>query len=291
MKARRSGSVLLVALAAVAVASTLAVALAAWLRPQLALSARRRESREGIRTSHACIDLFAESVLCVDTNGCDYLGEQWRLPFALGDPPRASLAPEFPDAASDAHPCDDEEGRLPLNSDDVGPLAELIAIVSDDAGRDACQRLAGEILALRPIVRREQIRLAPSMSPETYAALAPFVTAAPVEGINLNTAPKPVLQALFAFAGRFDASAARTLADKIYAFRADGGHFDSAEPAAVNAALGGLAQAEVLLLAAAKGRLRAESRHFSSVAESGPARVVFTYDREGKRLVRVVELR
>ena len=289
MSTRRSGSVLLVALAAVAVASTLAVALAAWLRPQLALYATHREGREGLRACHECIDLFAESVLCVDTNGCDYLGEPWRLPFALGDPPRAILAPEFPGDALDAPACDDEEGRLALNSDAPGPLAELIAIVSDDTGRDACQRLAGEILALRPITCREQIRLAPSMTAETYAALAPFVTAAPVEGVNLNTASKPVLQALFAFAKHFDASASRSLADKINAFRAAGGHFDSAEPGDVNAALGGLTQAEVLLLAAAKGHLRAESRHFSAIAESGPARVVFTYDRRDKRLVRVVE--
>ena len=55
-------------------------------------------------------------------------------------------------------------------------------------------------------------------------------------------------------------------------------------------ALGGLTQAEVLLLAATKGHLRAESRHFSAIAESGPARVVFTYDRRDKRLVRIIEL-
>ena len=283
---KRAGSVMVLAIVAVAVATTVAVFVAAWLRQATALALARREARVGTALCADAVRAFARDVLFCDTNGYDAVTEGWRAPVLEGDLAGAVFGPEFPlEEGARFKAVDDEESRLPLNSDQPGAL---VALLEGAAGLppEAARKLAGEIFVLRPSARREQLRHAPSMKPAIYEAIAPFVTAAPVAGINLNTASEQALRAVFAFAEKYDSSAARTLAAKIRAFRANGGVFRSAEPAAVNADLGGLAQGEMLLVEAGAERFVVESRFFSGVVRGGAVEMVFTLDRETRTLVR-----
>lgn len=286
MTRRTSGSVLILALVTVMVASLLAVGAAAALRGALAEVGRRRQAALETRAAYACLEAFAHDILAPDTNGLDHAGEIWRQPFPPEEAEKASafLAPEFPEA--DAAPCADEESRLPLNA---APEEALAALIAARTGRPAfvAATLAGELAALRPIPRREFVLRAPSLTREDYDAIAPFVTAAPTEAVNPNTASRPVLEALFAAAGEISSGAAGTLARKIFDFRAAGGHFESLDLASLDTALGGLNQAETEVLRLASGYLTLQSRHFSAVARSGAASVVFTYDREEESFSRV----
>ncbi len=283
---RRAGSVMVLAIVAVAVATTVAVFVAAWLRQATALYAARREKRQGVALCADAIRAFAREVVFCDTNGYDSVMEGWGAPVPDGVPVGTAFVPEFPLAeGARFRAVNDEESRLPLNSDDTSALVALFEGVGG-LPPEAARRLAGEVFALRPIARREQIRHAPSMTEAVYEAVAPFVTAAPTDGINLNTAPEQVLRALFVFAERYDSSAARTLAARVRAFRANGGVFRSAEPSAINAALGGLAQGEMLLVEAGAGKFLVESRFFSGTVRCGSAEMVFTIDRTARTLAR-----
>lgn len=290
MRTPRDGSILVMALVAVAATTMLAVGLSAWLRPHIAFSTRNAALREDTLKCHACIGEFAEKLLCADTNGYDQLGETWHAAYASESLPGAAISAEFEmpgQGRGEAPGVCDEESRLPLNLDSAEPLEELLFVVTG-LEREICRRIAGEIHDLRPIVRREQIKLAPLVTPEVYAALAPHVTAAPVESVNINTAGEPVLKALFGFAKKYDSTATLTLAAKILAFREGGGSFTSTSPAGIAEELGGLTQAEMLLVSACRQGICTESRYFSGVSTYGSARVYFTYDRREKRLARVV---
>ncbi|MBR0056266.1 MAG: general secretion pathway protein GspK [Kiritimatiellae bacterium] len=284
----RGGSVLIAALVSVAVAALFAVGAATLLRAATYEVGERLRAASDSRAAFECIDAFARDVLLCDTNGIDHLLEPWRLPYpAEPSPGQATLAPEFPSGDDDAfHPCADEESRLPLNS---APEEAIAALISSCAGRPAPEAaaIAAELALLRPFQRREFALRAPSMSPEIYGAIAPFVTAAPTEAVNLNTAQRQVLEAVFAAAGEFGSGAARSLARKIIDFRLSGGHFESLDAASLGAALGGINQAEAEALLAAAGTLSVESRHFSAVARRGAASIAFTFDRHDASFRRI----
>lgn len=284
----RGGSILLTTLAALSAATLLAIGAAAVLRASAARVADIAADAEGRRAAFDCIGRFAKEAILCDTNGYDAAGESWSLPFPPEDAPEsavAALAPEFP--GIDPAPCVDEESRLPINH---APEDTLAALVAEVCGKDAIHaaRIAGEIVALRPLPRREYMRLAPSLDGEAYLRLAPFVTAAPSKAVNINTASEPVLRAAFAVAERYGTAASKSLARKLIEYRRGGGALKSLEIAEAGAALGGLNQAEAAALSAMGEFLAVESRHFSGAATSGPALVVFTIDRESGKLARTV---
>lgn len=284
----RSGGVLLVALTAVTVAALLAVGASLALRASLARISGAAELAGSSRAALAGIERFAVEILSCDSNDFDAATEIWRLPFPAKDDPEAGLfaiVPEFP--GGDAVPCIDEESRIPLNTCPEEPLAAIIASLSGKS-LQAAKAMAADIVAARPLHRREFLRAIPSIDGDTFLAILPHVTAAPVDKININTASRQVLEALFAAAARYGASSsAKSLAAKILDFRAKGGVFESLDPAAMDAALGGLNQTEALSLAAVKDFMTVKSRYFSGAAVSGGARVVFTFDKEEGALPRI----
>ena len=280
-----SGSVLILALVTVLVASMLAVGAAAILRSALNDVASRRGRAADERAAIEFVERFAREVIAPDTNEFDCAGEAWR-PQAdeASREEEPLLVPEFPDV--DEFPCIDEESRLSLNS---APASALSALTRSRAGRakPVADAIAAEIVTLRPFPRREFAMRAKSLSHDDYAAIAPYVTATPSEAVNINTAPLPVLKALFAAAREYGSVSADTLARKIIDFRKAGGHLESTDAAALDAALGGLNQTEVQALMAASKYLAVKSRHFSATAHCGAASVVFTYDREEQSFVRL----
>lgn len=284
----RGGSILLATLAALSAATLLAVGAAAVLRASAARVAHIAADAQGRRAAFDCIGRFAKEAILCDTNGYDAAGESWTLPFPPEDAPESAVAvltPEFP--GIDPAPCVDEESRLPLNH---APEDTLAALVAEVCGKDAIQaaRIAAEIVALRPLPRREYMRLAPSLDGDAYMRLAPYVTAAPTTAVNVNTASEPVLRAAFAVAERYGTAASKSLARKLIEYRRGGGALKSLGIPEAGAALGGLNQAEAAALSAMGNFLAVESRHFSGAATSGPALVVFTIDRESGKLARTV---
>ncbi len=308
-KKSQSGSILIFALVAVSVATLLSVGLSFWLRPQIAIANENAEYRRNLEKCYEIIDEYVKNVINTDTNEVDNLEEDWCKVYSSESDSQNITAiicgewPENDDCQSEiiglknndhnpfrsSYP-QDEEGRYPLNMELKGPLAELIFIITEeDHGK--CEDIAGEIYAMRPIVRREQIQAAPSMTPEIYRAIAPYVTAAPIETININTASDVVLKALFSVAQKYDSTASLTLSAKILAFRTDGGYFEKADAAAINLALGGLNQAELMLISMSREKISTTSRYISAVAISGSCKVYFTYDRKDKMFLRITNSR
>lgn len=273
-----SGSVMVMALVAVLVASMLAVAASALLRPSLARAGATEARRIGEREAVRCILAFAEESILCDSNAFDAAWERWSSADGdVGSVSHAVLLPEFPYADDAA--CADEESRIPLNGDTEAPLAALLEALTGKP-REMCVRIAAEMAALRPLPRREFAMLAPSLEPEDYRRIAPFITAAPTGAVNVNTAPRQVLEAMFAAAERFGAGASRSLARKFADFRASGGYLESLDAASVDSALGGLNQSEKEIFLAVSGFATVKSRHFSGAAECGGARIVYTIDRD-----------
>lgn len=128
---------------------------------------------------------------------------------------------------------------------------------------------------------------APSLDEDAYRKIAPFVTAAPTQAVNVNTAPPEVLEALFSTAEAYGGLAARSLAAKIADFRRHGGVFVSADEAAIAEAVGGLNLAEAEALSAMRRFFTVKSRFFSGAARCGGTRVLFTFDRDASRIVRI----
>lgn len=280
---KSSGSVMLAALVSVVIASMLAVAAAAMLRAQLARASQLEAKSRATREAVSRIAAFAEEAILCDSNSFDSVDERWRNP-GKEENETAILVPEFPDIDDAA--CTDEESRIPLNGKTEAPLAALMAAMTGKP-QSWCENAAAEIAALRPLPRREFAMLAPSIGQEEYRAIAPYVTAAPTDTVNINTASRQVLEAMFAVAGRFGTGAPKTLARKLLDFRASGGRLESLDSASVDSALGGLNQEEMEILLAASGFISVKSRHFSGASQCGGTRVVYTIDRDTGGFARI----
>lgn len=286
------GSVLLVAVFSLLVASLLALGAAASLRSSWRRVSMQAERARNVRMALDCAATFAKEVLACDTNGIDCIGEEWTKPLpgdtdplaAHGGQLSAKLEPEFPEV--DFAPCVDEESRYPINSATVETLASLIVSVGAAPPKDAV-RLASAIVAGVPYPRREFLMLVPGVDEEVFRLLAPYTTAASSGAININTAPAKVLDALFAAASASGSSAAASLSAKFLALRKGGGHLESLDDAVVGEVLGGLNQAEYAAFSAMRQHLCVESRHFSGAAKCGGRRLVFTYDRKDGVFTRI----
>lgn len=288
MSDTKKGSVLVFALVAVTVLSILAIGLATWLRPKLALSTQDNTNRLEVQRCLAAIEAFAEEILITDTNGYDSVSETWREPYTSETIPEVTIQSEYaPLTDKEPQGAIDEESKLPLNLDITGPLEELITIVTDSP-RQLSSAIAKEINSLRPIICTEQILMAPSLTKDIYRQIVPYITALPIQGINLNTASDIVLKALFSEAKKYDAKASLTLSAKILAYRESGQALTSNDTSYLNSELNGLTQAEILLLGAAKEKTLVESRYISGKATSKQVVIYFTYDRVDKTLTRLI---
>lgn len=288
MSDTKKGSVLVFALVAVTVLSILAIGLATWLRPKLALSTQDNTNRLEVQRCLAAIEAFAEEILITDTNGYDSVSETWREPYTSETIPEVTIQSEYaPLTDKEPQGAIDEESKLPLNLDITGPLEELITLVTDSP-RELSSAIAKEINSLRPIICTEQILMAPSLTKDIYRQIVPYITALPIQGINLNTASDVVLKALFSEAKKYDAKASLTLSAKILAYRESGQALTSNDTSYLNSELNGLTQAEILLLGAAKEKTLVESRYISGKATSKQVVIYFTYDRVDKTLTRLI---
>lgn len=288
MSDTKKGSVLVFALVAVTVLSVLAIGLATWLRPKLALSTQDNTNRLEVQRCLAAIEAFAEEILITDTNGYDSVSETWREPYTSETIPEVTIQSEYaPLTDKEPQGAIDEESKLPLNLDITGPLEELITLVTDSP-RELSSAIAKEINSLRPIICTEQILMAPSLTKDIYRQIVPYITALPIQGINLNTASDIVLKALFSEAKKYDAKASLTLSAKILAYRESGQALTSNDTPYLNSELNGLTQAEILLLGAAKEKTLVESRYISGKATSKQVVIYFTYDRVDKTLTRLI---
>lgn len=288
MSDTKKGSVLVFALVAVTVLSILAIGLATWLRPKLALSTQDNTNRLEVQRCLAAIEAFAEEILITDTNGYDSVSETWREPYTSETIPEVTIQSEYaPLTDKEPQGAIDEESKLPLNLDITGPLEELITLVTDSP-RELSSAIAKEINSLRPIICTEQILMAPSLTKDIYRQIVPYITALPIQGINLNTASDIVLKALFSEAKKYDAKASLTLSAKILAYRESGQALTSNDTSYLNSELNGLTQAEILLLGAAKEKTLVESRYISGKATSKQVVIYFTYDRVDKTLTRLI---
>ena len=300
MKHGNSGSLIIVAVVAVAVITTLALSLATSLRASAAAAdenAYRRETRQG------CLNGVMRCVaerLTADTNGWDALTEEWAEPYER----RAEewiwrvSGYGWQERASDTAGLIDESGLLPLN----GGKPELLeALLKTACGLSdgSAEKLAAAIAEAGPYVCLEQLIPVPGMTPEIYNALTPYLTVYDIGQVNINTAPEKVLRAVFEYAGTHDAAAAHSLYVRIRDYRNAGNAFTSSAPQIIAKSLGGLPSNEALLLSYCQNRLTAESDIFSGIAEATPARyweekrrpgrVHFTYDRKKRIFLRWVE--
>ena len=300
MKDRRSGSLIIVAVVAVAVITMLALSLATSLRAHAAAAdenSYRRETRQGCL--NAAMRCVAER-LVADTNGWDALTEDWAEPYER----RAEewvwrvSGDGWRERSGETAGLIDESGLLPLNGDNTEFLEALLKTVCGLSG-DAAGKLAAGIGNAGPYVCLEQLASVPGVTPEIYGAITPYLTVFAVGRININTAPEKILRAVFEYAGTHDAAAAHSLYIRIRDYRNAGNAFTSSSPQVIAKSLGGLPSSEALLLSYCQNRLTAESDIFSGIAEATPARywearrhpgrAHFTYDRKKRVFLRWVE--
>lgn len=292
MSRQSGGGILVIAVVSLSVATLLAIGAAASMRTSFRRVRSLDDRGRSIRLALECIESFAREALLCDSNGYDFAGERWSQPFpekgsarpARSLPFPATIEPEF-DAGS-ASCCIDEESRLPVNHCPATPLAALIASTAAVPPARA-KMVADEIIALRPYARREFILRAPSLDRQTFLKIAPYITAAPVRAVNINTASPEVLEALFTVADIYGGLAARSLAGKISDFRKRQGVFTSIDESAIAEAIGGLNLAEAEALSSMRRFFSIESRYFSGAARCGSSRVLFTIDRDTARIVRL----
>ena len=300
MKRTRSGSLLIVAVVAAAVATMLALSLASLLRASAKTSDEGRYRRETRQACRNAVMLFAAEHLMADTNGWDAATEDWGEPWERraeewvlrisGD------GWHIPAAATVG--IRDESARISVGANGQALFASLLHVAAG-LSDDATYALASKITSKGPYARLSHLASASELSQNEFEAIAPHITLFNTERVNLNTASECVLESVFHAAGTQDIGATRTLLDHIRAFRRAGNAFTSASPASVARSLGGLPADEMLILANAQHWLTVESDIFSGVAEATPARhwesghapgrATFTFDRGTSRFLRWVE--
>lgn len=291
MSGRNGGGVLILALVSVSVISLVYSGLAIWLSRQSAVSMDICAYREDCAVARELLRDYAINVLGkTKKKDLDIRGILARQYSNEDISPKAVVvSPNNEETAGDCGPLN-EERLLPVNNAPSGTIANLLV---NAAGMDRKRAEAAEkeILSLRPFTEKEEMLLAKSLPTEAFHAISPFITVFGTSGIDIDTAPMPVLAALFDLARKYDPDAAQSLLAKIAAFRKAGGRFDRTDAAYIAQRLGGLGRTEVQILAAAEGRLTAESRFMSGKSISGSAAILFTYDLEEEKFVRTAFFR
>lgn len=300
MKNRRSGSLLIVAVVAAAVATMLSLSLAAVLRASAKTSDEGRYRRETRQACRNAVLIFAAEHLVSDTNGWDAATEEWAEPWerraeewvlrVSGDGWQAHAA-----ATEGVR---DESSRIPLGPSAQPLLAALLHVAAGIPDTTATD-LAQQISSKGPYACLPHLAADSGLTDKEFEAIAPHVTLFATERVNLNSASEIVLEAVFHATGTIDFGASRSLLGRIRAFRKAGYAFTSATPASIARSLGGLPADEMLLLANSQDWLTVESEIFSGVAEATPARfwesgrtpgrATFTFNRRSGRFLCWVE--
>lgn len=299
MKCSRDGSVLILALVAVSVAVMLVAGAATVLRAGAATVESARRDAATRRIAMASLDDFISAVITPDTNGFDCLSERWCGEWpddsagavfdgTQGDyPERARLMREFPDV--DVSPCIDEDSRLPINQASEAAISALLHICGGMFVHDA-DSAASDIAGLRPFPQREFLKRSRKISDDVFNAIAPYISTAPIETVNVNTASKPVLEALFSAAqnGTASSGTASSLTRKLMNLREHGGFLKSLDEAEIANAIGGLSLSEIATLRALSGKIAVESRFFSGAMYCDRTVLIFTFDRKENRFLRTI---
>ena len=300
MKSMRTGSLLIVAVIAAAVATMLSLSIAAMLRASAKTSDEGRYRRETRQACRNAVLLFAADHLVSDTNGWDSATEDWGEPWERRAEEwvlRISGDGWQIHTAATAGILD-ESSRIPLGSNAQPLLAALLHVaagIPDETSADIAQNISSK----GPYACLSHLASAAGLTDTEFEAISPHVTLFPTEHVNLNTASEKVLESVFRAAGTLDAGALRTLLSRIRSFRKAGNAFTSASAVSVAKSLGGLPADEMLILANSQDWLTVQSNIFSGVAEATPARhwesgrapgrATFTFDRDTGRFLRWVE--
>lgn len=285
----KEGSILIFALIAVFVTSLLTIGLSKYLRSEHRHAKQHHSHQLDIQKCHAAIEQFTTAITPPEKTSQTAL-INWSQPFIPEDDPSIIIASQFqsdPTEIKDGPT--DEESRISLNGNLPGALSVLIHEITR-LPTDKCKSIEEEINALGEIHCPEQIRSCQSVTPELYNAIRPFITSSKLKTININTAPPVVLKALFSVAKSFDEKAADSLARKLYAFKSNGGHFQTCTPEEFSSKLGGLSITETLILNNAVKYLTVDSNLISGAAYSPTATILFTYNIKEQRIERITIL-
>lgn len=293
------GSILLLALVAVLFAATLSVALATRTRAAHASAERMARRRDTMAACGSAVALFAAERLASDTNGCDHLGEKWAEPWERRDEGWVMRVSEagFGSDGRAAGPMD-ESRRIPVTGEFIPAMAALLhetAGLGETEARNVAERMTNGI----PRACVSELAATEGLGDVAFRRISGLVTIEGIPAININTAPREVVEALMRGVDPPDHPAARSLAARIMDFRSAGNFFSSAVPRDVSKDLGGIPADEFRVLSAVSERITVSSDVFSGIVEAvdatswearrPSARVRFTIDRRDFSLLRWVE--
>jgi len=246
------GAALVLAMLIAALAATVAVSLAAGQQQWYAGVALRAEQVEAQTLAQAGIE-WARQIMFEDvrTTQIDHLGEPWALTLPATPIENGSIEGRIvdaqgllnanmlgtPGALSILERARFERlfGRLglpPATLDAIADWVDSDSEVRASGAEDAWyrQQPAPTLAANAPVVRMAELSVVRGLTPETVAALTPYVTALPGETkLNVNTAPPAVLAA--ALPGLDDAALATLVASRKAAPFRDLADFRSRLPA------------------------------------------------------------
>lgn len=293
------GSVLLLALVAVLFAATLALSLATRVRAAHASAEAAARRRDSVAACRSAIALFAAERLATDTNGCDHLAEKWAEPWERRDEGWVMrVSGSGFGAGGRADGLIDEASRIPVSGAFIPALAALLHDVGS-LGETEARSVAERMTNGAPYACVSELASLDGLGDTAYGRINGLVTVEALSAVNINTAPRQVVEALLHGVEPPDPPAAQSLAGRIMDFRSAGNFFSSAVPRDVAKDLGGLPADETRLLSRASERIAVGSDVFSGVAEAADAasweagrptiRVRFTIDRRDFSLLRWVE--
>ena len=283
----KSGGVLLLVL------GIMALVLSTALLAGVTFRARAKLTHDALRRESARDTLLlavsnAVSLLAADTNGVDFLDEPWARPetfFPAASPFRGILA--------------DESARLPLAVADTNLVAAVLRQGADSAPAQ-CQRYAEDLLRWRDDWKHDHEDAPPpsfAFYAEAGAANPAFVERLRVcetpygsGPVNVNTAPRELLEAVLAAAGA-DEGVAREMAKRAIEARAAGVVVPTVTRKSLSALFLGegvlASTAEANVLSRAERILGASSDLFRGRFECLAPHVAleFVYDRAEKRFL------
>ena len=213
------GAALVLAMLVAALAATVAVALAAEQQRWLADVSNRRDQVQAQSLALAGVQ-WARQILADDARSStvDFLGEPWSYPLPPTPIASGSIEGRIEDAqgrlnlnnaALDGKAGDAERARLGRIFASKGADSRILDALADWIDEDGFARpggaedawyagqVPGALAANAPLVRTAEIASIRGARPQTWAALAPLVSALPAgTPVNVNTASPDVLSAI-----------------------------------------------------------------------------------------------
>ena len=218
MRIRTRGAALVLAMLIAAIAATVAVSLAAGQQQWLAGVALRNEQVQAQALAQAGVQ-WARQIMFEDarTTQIDHLGEPWALTLPATPIENGSIEGRIVDAqgllnvnalGSAGAPGALGRARFERLFTRLGLPRAPLDVIADWVDADSDTRASGaedawyrqqaspSLAANAPLVRLAELSALRGFTPEAATALAPYLTALPVETkLNVNTAPPAVLAA------------------------------------------------------------------------------------------------